>query len=732
MRRGRPDGACVVQPHGRVGLPGPPGWAARAPPDGVRRTARPPVRRPERPAAPAPAAGPGQAAAPPAGPGSTPHGRRRRAAASGTGADRPRRGALCCASTLPAGRLTAGDRRSAAERWWSGGPGPLLSLRGISKRFATLQALSSVSLDIGPGEIVALVGDNGAGKSTLIKTVSGVHQPDSGLIEWRGRPVEIRRPLDAQELGIATVYQDLALCDGLDAVANLFLGRELRRFGLLREVEMERRAREVFASLSVRLPSLRIPVASLSGGQRQAVAIARSLIGRPDLVILDEPTAALGLEQTAQTLELIRRLRDHGHAVILVSHNLDDVQAVSDRVAVLRLGRNNGVFEARYTTQEQLTAAITGSHAMAMTLQRSLLPRGLPEQNAVDAAYRYLPAHAGVGGDWFDVIPLSGARVALVVGDVVGHGVHAAATMGRLRTAVHNFSALDLPPDELLTHLDDVVSRIDEEEAASGTDVVVGATCLYAIYDPTSQRCQLARAGHLPAVLVHQDGTVEIPDTPVGPPLGFRGLPFTTSEVELPAGSRLVLYTDGLVEARTRDIDIGLGMLREALAPPGRTPEETCQAVLEAMLPARHEDDVALLVATARALPPDRIVAWEVRSDPAAVAEARATATRQLERWGLDGLVFATELILSELVTNAVRHAAGPIGVRLLYDRRLICEVSDASSTAPHLRYAAVTDEGGRGLFLVAQLSARWGTRYTSTGKVIWSEQDLPRPHPAA
>lgn len=366
----------------------------------------------------------------------------------------------------------------------------------------------------------------------------------------------------------------------------------------------------------------------------------------------------------------------------------------------------------------------TREHTMAVTLQRSLLPRNLPEQTALDIAYRYLPAQAGVGGDWFDVLPLSGARVAVVVGDVVGHGLHAAATMGRLRTAVHNFSALDLPPDELLGLLDELVGRIDQDEEDSGA-AVTGATCLYAIYDPTSRTCTVARAGHPPPALVRPDGHVEFPEVPAGPPLGLGGLPFETVDLVLEEGSRLVLYTDGLVEDRERDIDVGLEMLRTALAGADRSPEDTCRTVLDALLPARPSDDIALIVARTHALGPDRIADWQVPSDPAAVGEVRASVTRQLAQWGLDDMAFATELILSELVTNAIRYGSGPIQVRVLRDRSLICEVFDSSSTSPHLRYAASTDEGGRGLFLVAQLAERWGTRYTPAGKVIWAEQPL-------
>ncbi|GAA3480255.1 ATP-binding cassette domain-containing protein [Streptomyces yanii] len=244
---------------------------------------------------------------------------------------------------------------------------PVLALRGVSKRFGAVQALTDVELEVHAGEVVALVGDNGAGKSTLVKTIAGVHPIDDGVIEWEGKGVQINRPHDAQNLGIATVYQDLALCDNIDVVGNLYLGRELRRFGVLNEVEMERRSRELLSTLSIRIPSVRIPIASLSGGQRQTVAIARSMLGEPKLVILDEPTAALGVEQTAQVLDLVERLRERGHAVILISHNMADVKAVADKVAVLRLGRNNGVFDVATTSQEEIISAITGATDNAVT-----------------------------------------------------------------------------------------------------------------------------------------------------------------------------------------------------------------------------------------------------------------------------------------------------------------------------------------------------------------------------
>ncbi|MGA4539470.1 SpoIIE family protein phosphatase [Uniformispora flossi] len=374
----------------------------------------------------------------------------------------------------------------------------------------------------------------------------------------------------------------------------------------------------------------------------------------------------------------------------------------------------------------------TREHTMAVTLQRSLLPGGLPEQGALEAAYRYLPAQAGVGGDWFDVIALPGARVALVVGDVVGHGLYAAATMGRLRTAVHNFSGLDLPPDEMLGHLDDLVSSIDRDRSAHDDDPdpaqITGATCLYAVYDPVSGRVTMARAGHLGPALVTPDGNVSFPDVPVSLPLGLNGsLPIESVDLVLPEGSRLVFYTDGLVEDRSRDLDAGLRMLASALfaAGPDADPEHTCETVIDAMVGPTSSDDIALLVARTHVVDADRVAVWDVPPDPAAVAAVRARSARRLAEWGLTDIAFNAELILSELVTNAIRYGSAPIQVRLIHDRRLICEVFDAGSTAPHLRRAATTDEGGRGLFLVAKFAARWGTRYTAQGKVIWAELPL-------
>jgi serine phosphatase RsbU (regulator of sigma subunit)/PAS domain-containing protein/anti-sigma regulatory factor (Ser/Thr protein kinase) len=457
--------------------------------------------------------------------------------------------------------------------------------------------------------------------------------------------------------------------------------------------------------------------------------------------VLDVDLTASGGWMSAQDPGRARRVLDLGfHSLITVP-----LQARGVVLGMASFWRSDGVpfgaedlafaeeLAARAAVAVDNARRYTREHTLAETLQRSLLPSSLPDHAAVEVAHRYLPALEGVGGDWFDVIPLPGARVALVVGDVVGHGLHAAATMGRLRTAVHNFSALDLPPDELLGHLDELVARIDGDGDGNTEwdgESVSGATCLYAIYDPASGMCSLARSGHPEPALVHPDGTVEFLRVPGSPPLGLGGgLPFETAALPLPEGSRLVLYTDGLIEDRERGIDSGLDALRDALAHSGRAPEETCRDVLDAMLPARSSDDIALLVARTRLLDPSQVAEWDVPGDPAVVAGIRAEVTGRLRTWGLEEMAFTTELIVSELVTNAIRYGIEPIRLRVLHDGdSLICEVADGSSTSPHLRRAATTDEGGRGLFLVAQFARRWGTRYMARGKVIWTEQSTRSP----
>nr|QIY92889.1 SpoIIE family protein phosphatase [Streptomyces sp. S1D4-11] len=334
-----------------------------------------------------------------------------------------------------------------------------------------------------------------------------------------------------------------------------------------------------------------------------------------------------------------------------------------------------------------------------------------------------------MGGDWFDVIPLSGARVALVVGDVVGHGINAAVTMGRLRTAVHTLADMDLPPEELLAHLDDLVIRLAEEEDQNDEAIataVLGATCLYAVYDPVTRRCTMARAGHPPPAIAVPGGSVTFPDLPAGPPLGLGALPFESAELEL-QGSLIALYTDGLIETCDQDIDVGLTRLSDVLPKPGLVLEDLCTLVVDALLTGPQTDDVALLLARTRALSPNQVASWDLPTDPAIVASARSLTVRQLTEWGLEELEMTTELVVSELVTNAIRHATGPIRLRLIRQDVLICEVSDTSNTSPRLRHARTTDEGGRGLFLVAQMTRRWGTRYIAAGKLIWAEQDLPR-----
>ncbi|MGW4671637.1 SpoIIE family protein phosphatase [Streptomyces sp. NPDC004324] len=402
-----------------------------------------------------------------------------------------------------------------------------------------------------------------------------------------------------------------------------------------------------------------------------------------------------------------------------VPFEADDLRLAEELVARAALSLDN----ARRYVRERTAA---------LALQRNLLPGRLVGGVAVEVASHYVPADTehGVGGDWFDVIPLSGARVALVVGDVVGHGINAAATMGRLRAAVHTLANMDLCPDDLLAHLDDTISRLGVEERGLPERAAAesGATCLYAVYDPATRRCTMARAGHPPPVIISPEGGFSIPDLPAGLPLGVGQASFEAVDVELPEGCVVAFYTDGLVETRHQDIDAGIQRLGAVLARPDRPLDELCAAAFDT-LPARAlEDDATLLLARPRSLLPSQIATWDLPNDPVVVAHARSLATAQLTGWGLGALVATTELIVSELVTNAVRHGAGPITLRLIRHEVLVCEVTDTSDSVPRLRHARPTDEGGRGLFLVAQLASRRGTRTSPAGKTVWAEQEINPP----
>ncbi|MFI1168700.1 SpoIIE family protein phosphatase [Streptomyces sp. NPDC020801] len=414
---------------------------------------------------------------------------------------------------------------------------------------------------------------------------------------------------------------------------------------------------------------------------------------------------------------------------ILTRHRRQEPFEEDDLLLAEEIGARAAVAvdNARRYTLERTTA---------LALQRSLLPSRFAAQDAVEVAHRYLPARtrAGLGGDWFDVIPLSGARVALVVGDVVGHGLRASATMGRLRTAVRTLADVDLAADELLAQLDDLVThQVTEEDPTTepgaesvdiSTDLI--ATCLYVVYDPIARRCTAATAGHPPPAVVEPDGTAYFIDVPPGPPLGVGGLPFETIEWEVPGGSLLTLYTDGLVGGTNHDLREGLGLLRRRLERSGHSLEAVCDDLIRTLLPAQPQDDVALLVARTRALDTGQVATWDLPSDPAAVASARAEAMARLTAWRLPEVAFTAELVISELVTNAIRYGQPPIRLRLIRDTALICEVTDCSNSAPHLRRARSFDEGGRGLLLVAQFAERWGTRHHAEGKTIWAEITIP------
>ncbi|MFF5423261.1 MULTISPECIES: SpoIIE family protein phosphatase [unclassified Streptomyces] len=374
-------------------------------------------------------------------------------------------------------------------------------------------------------------------------------------------------------------------------------------------------------------------------------------------------------------------------------------------------------------------AVLYGREAyIADELQRTMLPDSLPQPTGVRLASRYLPAAetARVGGDWYDAIPLPGSRVALVVGDVMGHSMTSAAIMGQLRTTAQTLAGLDLPPQEVLHHLDEQAQRLGENRMA---------TCMYAVYDPVSHRITVANAGHPPPILLHLGGRAEVLRVPPGAPIGVGGVDFEAVELDAPAGATLLLYTDGLVESRLRDVWTGIEQLRERLAAtaqltgPDHSPplEALCDDVLDMLGPGDRDDDIALLAARFDGIAPSDVAYWFLEPEDAAPGRARRLARRALARWDLEELTDSVELLISEVVTNAVRYAERPVTLRLLRTDVLRCEVGDDSPQLPRQRRARETDEGGRGLFLVNRLARRWGATRLSGGKVVWFELAIPQ-----
>jgi hypothetical protein len=438
-----------------------------------------------------------------------------------------------------------------------------------------------------------------------------------------------------------------------------------------------------------------------------AVGIAESWLRRPVAELLSEASMLLlPLATKDAPLGFFVCTRKSGY------RPFDDY----DSEIGMEFASRAGIFidNARQYNRERTTA---------LTLQRSLLPTGLSAPSSVDVQHRYLPGSKliEVGGDWYESIALPGARAALVVGDVAGHGVRAAVTMGRLRTAIHTLASLELAPADTLQQLNELMTSLGEREPHF-------ATCAYAVYDAVTGSCEIASAGHLPPLLVRPDGTGEFLDTSPAPPLGVGEIPVESRTFQIEDGSLLVLYTDGLVEDRQRDIDDGLKLLQDVFK--GKAAQDSlddlCRAALAGVYAHQQRDDIAILIARLSRIPEDHHVAWTLPPELTSAARARSLICEPLERWKLGELLPTTELLVSELVTNAIRHATGPVTLRMVLEGSLVCEVLDGSAALPRLRHAGRDEECGRGLEVVSQLAHRWGARRTSQGKIVWCEQALP------
>ncbi|MBM9505904.1 SpoIIE family protein phosphatase [Streptomyces sp. KK5PA1] len=448
-------------------------------------------------------------------------------------------------------------------------------------------------------------------------------------------------------------------------------------------------------------------------------------LGEPVLVPVVDPTLADGIAADLGVPALAPLLP--GHSMIVAP--LTARGTVLGRVCFLR-NPGRRPFDARDAATAAEVVARGAVHIdnarlhrqesrAAATLQRSMMPTRPPRIPGVRIAHHYMPGdrQAQVGGDWFDAIQLPGGRVALIVGDVMGHGLQAAAVMGQFRTAVITMAALDLPPAQLLRHLDNLAHRLGTEHLA---------TCVYAVYDPIARTLTLANAGHIPPVLAGYDGHSELLQIPGGAPIGVGGVPFETVEIPVPDGSWLVLCTDGLVEVRGQGIDAGLAALCANVIEPQQTPEDVCAQILSRVHSEDRRDDVALLVARFEGIPSEDVMRWMLRVDESEVARARELTRAQLERWGLERLADTAELLVSELVTNAIRAASYEVELRVMKVGKLLVEVSDDNHNLPQLQRADADDVRGRGLALVSHLSRRWGTSRKAVGKVVWFELPLP------
>ena len=446
-----------------------------------------------------------------------------------------------------------------------------------------------------------------------------------------------------------------------------------------------------------------------------AADLAQSSPGQPGTPLPGGPAGPAGPAASGRPGELLVPLRAHGEelgfALLVRAPGREDFGKTSV-LAARQLGAQTAL---------TLRAAILYQREArnADVLQRSMLPTRPPDLPGVQIAHRYLPGNtaAQVGGDWFDAIPLTGSRVALVVGDVMGHGIHSAAAMGRLRAAVQTLAALDLPPHEVCRHLDEVAAHMDENTLA---------TFLYCVYDPVGNRITAATAGHIPPVLVHADGQAQLIDLPAGGPIGMGGISFETVEFNAPPGSLFVACTDGLLEVRGASISQGLAALRQNISDPAAPLDEQCESLLRAFNTASREDDVALLMARLCGIPAGDVAHWILDAHRSTPARARRLARAVLAGWGLAKYADTAELLVSELVTNAVTHATRPISLRLLRTDTLLCEVSDDDPRAPVMHQPEPFAASGRGLYLVSKLAARWGVSRIPTGKVVWFKLALP------